>query len=99
MKVQGGRGILIQQSRVVLTIQKRMCKSQVTEMDDETDRNRFVKVTPIESDQTPGKQGPSLAAFLDSIDLDQLDFEEQHSVWWDDGWETTSTVSIVRRHP
>jgi len=33
-----------------------------------------------------------------SIDLQQLDFEDQSGVWRDDRWETTRSVCEVRRH-
>lgn len=34
------------------------------------------------------------APFVVSIDVDQLDFEDQCGVWWDDGWKATSSISL-----
>ena len=34
------------------------------------------------------------APFVFSIDLDQLDFEDQSGVCWDDGWETTGSICL-----
>jgi len=35
---------------------------------------------------------------IDLIDLKQLDFKAESGVWWDDRWETASSVSKVGRH-
>ena len=34
------------------------------------------------------------APFVVSIDLDQLDFEYQSGVWWDDRWKAPSSISL-----
>lgn len=34
------------------------------------------------------------ALFAVSIDLDQLDFEDQSGVCWDDRWETTGPICL-----
>jgi hypothetical protein len=52
--------------------------------DQETLRN------PIKSERL--KSNP--ATLMDLVDLQQLHFEAQNSVWWDDGWKPTSSVSL-----
>jgi hypothetical protein len=37
---------------------------------------------------------PVRTPFIASIDLEQFDLEDQSSVWWDDGWETTSSICL-----
>jgi len=34
----------------------------------------------------------------DSINLEELNFETKGGIRWDDGWEATCSVRVVRRH-
>lgn len=34
------------------------------------------------------------APFVVSIDIEQLDFEDQSGVWWDDRWKSTGSIPL-----
>jgi len=66
-----------------------------TEMDEGRNK-RAVNVPPIKV-RILGKHTSALH-FVVSIYLDQLDFEDQSGVCWDDRWETAGSICVVGRH-
>jgi len=70
-----------------------MCKSY-GKMDKET-TNCFVHVS--QSGPVAQKVNPPIDD-SNSINLEELDFEAQGSIRWDDWWEATCSVCVVRRH-
>jgi hypothetical protein len=54
---------------------------------------RVANMTPIKV-RILGKHGPVRARFAVSSDLEQLDFEDQGGVCWDDRREATGTISL-----
>jgi len=89
---QGAKGILFQKCRVKPTLQKGECQVIPRWTREEQTRRE------CNPNQSPNTWKTYVRApFVVSIYLDQLDFEDQSGVCWDDRWETPGSICLQMR--